>query len=78
MSRTQKNPLFFLPIEIPARELDYKLEIARHICKKGWDVIFGYPPFIREELIKKNYEGIFLEKGMNATPLFYEEISNQY
>ncbi len=61
----QKKPLFFLPVEVTPRELDYKLNLARHICRKGWDVIIGNPPFISDELKYKDYQGIFLEKGIN-------------
>jgi surface carbohydrate biosynthesis protein len=65
------KPLFFLPVESTPRELDYKLNIARHLCREGFDIIIGNPPFIRDELFHKNYQGGFLEKGMNPTPEYY-------
>lgn len=72
----QKNPIFFLPVESTARELDYKLNLARYICKKGWDVIIGNPPFIRDELKYRNYRGVFLEKGMNPNPEYYRALKD--
>ena len=62
---TQKKPIFFLPVEVTPRELDYKLNLARRICRKGWDVILGNPAFISDELRYTNYQGIFLEKGVS-------------
>lgn len=65
------KPIVFLPVESTPRELDYKLNLARHFCKEGFDVMIGNPPFIRDELKYKNYQGIFLEKGCNPDPEFY-------
>ena len=65
------NPLIFLPIESTPRELDYKLNIARLMCDSGFDAIIGNPPFLRDELRYKNYQGVFLEKGCNPDPAYY-------
>lgn len=72
--KIQNKPIIFLPIESTPRELDYKLNIARIFCMNGYDAIIGNPPFIRDELKYKNYRGIFLEKGMNPDPEYYQKI----
>lgn len=72
--KTQNKPIIFLPIESTPRELDYKLNIARIFCSKGFDAIIGNPPFLRDELKYKNYRGIFLEKGMNPDPDYYQKL----
>lgn len=64
----------FMPIESTARELDYKVNIARHFCAQGLDVIIGNPPFIRDELKYKNYRSIFIEKGINPDPEYYASL----
>ena len=68
----QFRPILFLPVESTPRELDYKLNIARHFCQTGFDVMIGNPSFIRDELKYKNYKGIFLEKGVNPAPEYYK------
>lgn len=70
----QQKPIIFLPIESTPREIDYKLNIARLMCHQGFDAIIGNPPFIRDELKYKNYQGVFLEKGMNPDPAYYKKI----
>ncbi len=72
-----KKPLFFLPVESTPRELDYKLNIARKLCRRGMDVIIGNPPFIRDELYYKNFKGGFLEKGMNPLPSYYKNLKEK-
>ncbi|AIK96939.1 surface carbohydrate biosynthesis protein [Candidatus Odyssella acanthamoebae] len=72
-----KKPLFFLPVESTPRELDYKLNIARKLCRHGIDVIIGNPPFIRDELHYKNFKGGFLEKGMNPLPSYYKSLKEK-
>ena len=67
-------PAVFLPVENTPRELDYKLNFARHFCHAGYNVIIGNPPFIRDELKYKNYKGVFLEKGGNPTPEYYQDL----
>ncbi len=71
MSKTINKPIVFLPIENTHRELDYKLNLARLFCEKGYDVVIGNPPFIRDELKYRNYKGAFLEKGVNPDPEYY-------
>lgn len=66
---------FFLPVESTRRELDYKLNLSRLLCKAGFTVLLGNPPFIRDELKYKNYRGVFLEKGINPTPEYYESLN---
>ena len=70
----QCKPILFLPVESTPRELDYKLNIARHFCQAGFDVMIGNPPFLRDELKYKNFKGIFLEKGMNPDPEYYQAL----
>lgn len=77
MNQVENKLTFFIPVESPARELDYKLNLARHFCKEGFDVIIGHPPFIRDELKYKNYQGVFLEKGANPTPDYYANIAKK-
>lgn len=77
MSKTIKKPLIFLPIESTVRELDYKVNLARLFCAAGFDAIIGNPPFIRDELKYKNYKGIFLEKGVNPDPNYYQGLSDK-
>ncbi len=74
MALSLEKPTLFLPIESPKRELDYKLNLARHFCKAGFDVILGNPPYIRDELKYKNYRGVFLEKGVNPDPAYYKHL----
>lgn len=74
MYENVKKPIIFLPVESTPRELDYKLNIARLFCNHGFDAIIGNPPFIRDELKYKNYQGIFLEKGCNPDPEYYRLI----
>lgn len=69
---TQNNLLIFLPVESTSRELDYKLNIARYFCNAGFDVIIGNPAFVRDELKFKNFQGVFLEKGLNPDPHYYQ------
>lgn len=69
--------LIFLPIEVTARELDYKINLARLFCNEGMDVILGNPPFIRGELKHRNYKAIFLEKGLNPDPEYYSLLSKK-
>jgi surface carbohydrate biosynthesis protein len=77
MAKTIQNPIFFLPVECTPRELDYKLNLARHVCAEGFDVIIGNPPFIRDELKYKNYKGGFLEKGVNPDPGYYRNLKEK-
>lgn len=67
----------FLPIESTVRELDYKINLARLFCHKGFDVILGNPAFIRDELKYKNYCAVFLEKGANPDPNYYQSLSDK-
>lgn len=71
------KPIFFLPVESTPRELDYKINIAKHFCNMGFDIIIGNPPFIRDELQYKNYRGVFLEKGVNPDPEYYENLKRK-
>lgn len=68
------KPIIFLPIESTPRELDYKINLARHFGAAGLDIIIGNPPFIRDELKYKNYRGVFLEKGGNPDPKYYNNL----
>ncbi len=72
---SQQKPIIFLPIESTPRELDYKINIARLMCHQGFDTIIGNPPFLRDELRYKNYQGVFLEKGCNPDPDYYKSLS---
>ena len=72
--KNQDRPILFLPVESTPRELDYKLNIARLFCHDGFDVMIGNPPFLRDELKYKNFRGLFLEKGMNPDPEYYEKL----
>ncbi len=46
--------------------------------KEGFDAVIGYPPFIRDELKYKNYRNsIFLEKGVNPTPEYYQLLADK-
>lgn len=72
MAKIIHKPIIFLPIECTPRELDYKLNLARIFCNNGLDVILGNPPFIRDELKYTNYKGVFLEKGCNPDPEYYD------
>lgn len=65
-------PTIFIPIESTLRELDYKINLARLFCKEGLAVVIGNPPFLRDELKYKNYRAIFLEKGFNPDPEYYQ------
>lgn len=67
----------FLPVESTRRELDYKLNLARIFCSKGYKVIFGNSSFIRDELKYKNYQAIFLEKGLNPDPGYYSLLQSK-
>jgi|GEM_PF-1753214 surface carbohydrate biosynthesis protein len=77
MSKVIYKPIFFLPIECTPREFDYKLNLTRYFCNKGFDVIIGNPPFIRDELKFKNYRAVFLEKGLNPDPNYYLQLSGK-
>jgi surface carbohydrate biosynthesis protein len=75
-----KKPIIFLPVEVTVRELDYKLNIARLFSQQGFDAIVGNPSFIRDELKYKNYQGIFLEKGMGhfySIPEYYQGLKDK-
>lgn len=71
------KPIVFLPVESTPRELDYKLKLAKDFCHMGFDIIIGNPPFIRDELHYKNYQGVFLEKGVNPDPEYYESLKKK-
>jgi len=77
MAKQIKKPIIFIPIECTPRELDYKLNIARIFCDADFDVMLGNPPFIRDELQYKNYQGAFLEKGVNPDPIFYKSLKEK-
>ena len=77
MTEYFKKPLVFLPVESTLRELDYKLNLSRHFCRAGFEVVIGNPPFIRDELKYKNYRAVFLEKGVNPDPTYYKTLSEK-
>lgn len=77
MNRTINTPIVFLPIESTPREFDYKLNLARLFLDAGYDVMIGNPPFLRDELKYKNYQGMFLEKGVNPDPEYYSNLQNK-
>lgn len=71
------KPIIFIPIENTARELDYKINLARLLCNNHFDVMVGNPPFLRDELQFKNFKGAFFEKGANPTPEYYQALKNK-
>ncbi len=71
------RPILFLPVEIPVRELDYKLNISRHFIDDNFDVIIGLPAYIRDQLSLTNIQGVFLEKGINPIPEYYESLAKK-
>lgn len=57
--------------------MDYKINLARLFCKEGLNIVLGNPPFLRDELRHKNYHAIFLEKGANPDPLYYQKLCHK-
>lgn len=77
MTSKINRPVAFLPIECTPREFDYKLNLARHFLNAGYDVMIGNPPFLRDELKYKNFTGVFLEKGVNPDPAYYNDLKQR-
>jgi len=77
MTKIIDKPIAFLPIECTPREFDYKLNLARHFLNAGYDVMIGNPPFLRDELKYKNFMGVFLEKGVNPDPAYYNDLKQR-
>jgi len=71
LNKMKKDKYVFLPVENTARELDYKLNLVRHFCSKGYRCIIGFPPHLRDLLKYIPYKAMFLEKGFNPDPQFY-------
>lgn len=52
----------FIPIEISAREFEWKKSLAKICQDQGYAVILGYKPLVQELALSDN-QGIYLDKG---------------
>lgn len=73
----EKQLYLFVPVEITNRELDYKINISRYFCHLGFNILLGNSPYLRDELKYKNYQGIFIEKGVNPDPEYYKSLRDK-